>query len=78
MNNDKFYRFINKYFIGLILKDPKMSATSLYYLGTSPDLAKRTGLFYNLTNVEEPAKHASDDSLKASVYQHSLKLLGEE
>ena len=55
-----------------------MSATSLYYLGTSPDLAKSTGLFYNLTNVEEPAKHASDDSLKASVYQHSLKLLGEE
>ena len=78
MNNDKFYRFINKYFIGLILKDPKMSATSLYYLGTSPDLAKTTGLFYNLTNVEEPAKHASDDSLKASVYHHSLKLLGEE
>jgi hypothetical protein len=29
-------------------------------------------------NVEEPAKHASDDSLKASVYHHSLKLLGEE
>jgi len=75
MNNDKFYRFINKYFIGLILKDPKMSAKSLYYLGTSPDLNNVSGKFFNLTNLEEPADHAKDHSLKEKVFNKSLELV---
>lgn len=75
MNNDKFYRFINKYFIGLILKDPKMSAKSLYYLGTSPDLNNVSGKFFNLTNLEEPANHAKDHSLKEKVFNKSLELV---
>jgi hypothetical protein len=52
-----------------------MSAKSLYYLGTSPDLNNVSGKFFNLTNLEEPANHAKDHSLKEKVFNKSLELV---
>jgi hypothetical protein len=52
-----------------------MSAKSLYYLGTSPDLNNVSGKFFNLTNLEEPADHAKDLKLKDKVFEKTLELV---
>jgi retinol dehydrogenase-13 len=73
MNNGRLYRTFTKYVTGLLLKDPKISAVSLYYLGTAPELKNTSGVFYNLTTPEEPAKHATDIELAKKVYELSLE-----
>jgi NAD(P)-dependent dehydrogenase (short-subunit alcohol dehydrogenase family) len=73
MNNGKVYRLFSKYVTGLILKDPKISARALYYLGTEPELKNTLGVFFNLTTPEEPAKHATDKEFAKKVYELSLE-----
>ena len=71
MNNGRLYRLFSKYVTGLILKDPKISAKALYYLGTAPELRYTNAVFFNLTTPEEPAKHATDKEFAKKVYELS-------
>lgn len=57
-------------------KDPIVSARALLYLAASPDLAGRTGGFYNLTSPERPAPHARDAAMIEPVWRRSLELCG--
>ncbi|MEX0981592.1 MAG: hypothetical protein WD577_01180 [Bacteroidales bacterium] len=40
------------------LKDPSISAKSIYYLTTSEEIKKKPEDFYDLTNIETPAPNA--------------------
>lgn len=76
MNNGLLYRLWAKVFINRFLKDPIISGQSLYYIGTAPELSNTTGKFFNLTEIEEPADHATDINSVEPVWELSKKLIG--
>jgi hypothetical protein len=57
-----------------MLKDAKISGEAIYYLASSPEMEGVSGRFYNLTNEEIPAKHATDRILGKKVFEISKTL----
>ena len=70
-NNGKLYNLYSKYIIQPLLKDPKISGEAIYYLASSPEMEGISGKFYNLTNEEIPAKHATDRVLGKKIFEIS-------
>jgi len=73
-NNGKLYNLYSKYIIQPMLKDPKISGEAIYYLASSPEMEGVSGRFYNLTNEEIPAKHATDRVLGKKIFEISKTL----
>jgi len=73
-NNGKLYNWYSKYIIQPMLKDPKISGEAIYYLASSPEMEGISGKFYNLTNEEIPAKHATDRVLGKKIFEISKTL----
>lgn len=76
MNNDLLYRLYNRYFIRWFLRDVAISGNALYYAAAAPELAQTSGVFFNLTIPEKPARHALDRELGKQVWEISEKLAG--
>lgn len=75
-NNGLFYRLFSKYFISLILKDPKISGEAIYYLIADKEISEVSGKFFHLTIEEIPASHALDKELQKEIYALSMKYTG--
>ncbi len=75
-NNGLFYRLFSKYFISLILKDPKISGEAIYYLVADKEMDEVSGKFFHLTIEEIPANHALDKDLQKEIYALSMQLTG--
>jgi retinol dehydrogenase 13 len=75
-NNGRFYRFMKKHLIEPSVKDPRISAEALHYLSASADVARTSGVFFNLTTPEKTAPHARDKRLAEAVWRKSLELCG--
>jgi len=75
-NNGFLYRFWAKYVLVHTLKDPIISAESIYYLGTSQEMKGISGKFYHLTVLEKPAWHALKVKKQQPIWELSLKMVG--
>lgn len=75
-NNGKLYNWYSKYIIQPMLKDTEISGQAIYYLASSPEIEGISGRFFNLTNEEIPAKHATNRKLGKQVFQISKELTG--
>jgi len=59
-DNSRFYKWYKRNFIDKRSASPEVSAEALYYLGTSPELAETTDVFFHLTAEEELTPPALD------------------
>ena len=59
-DNGKFYRWYKRNVIDRLSDTADVSAEALYYLGTSPELAQTTDVFFHLTTEEELSPPARD------------------
>ena len=75
-NNGFLYRLFSKLVIQRLLKDPKISGESIYYLIADPSLKNVSGLYFHLTQQSIPATHALDRKLGKEIYQKTLELCG--
>lgn len=75
-HSGRLYNLYLKYIVGPTLKDPKISASAIYYLATSPEMKGISGNFYNLTNQEKPAPHAQESEFSKEIFIHTMKLTG--
>lgn len=76
MNNELFYRIYKRYFLWWMLKDPSISAEAIYHQAAAPELANKSGKFYNLTIEEKPAAYAVDRSLIPEIWKISEEMTG--
>lgn len=76
MNNGVIYKVFKKIFINPFLKPVARSGEAIYYHISSPDLKENTGLFYNLTNEELPAKHARKSKRSFEIFDWTCDQLG--
>lgn len=74
-NNGKLYNWFSKYLIQPTLKNPAISGDAIYYLASSPDMEGISGKFYNLTNEEIPAPHATNRALGKQIFEISKKMI---
>lgn len=74
--NGKLYKWYKKNVIDRGLKSANCSSEALYYLGVSPDLEGKSGNFYNLTTLEEPAPPALDKEVAVELWQKTLEMTG--
>ncbi len=74
-HSGKIYNFYMKYFLSKILKDPSISASAIFYIGTSSDLKDTTAVFFNLTIEEIPAPHAQESDISENIYKKSMELI---
>jgi len=75
-NSGFLYRFWLRYVMWHFLKDPSISGKAIYYLAASKEVEDKTGLFYNLTIEEPPARHARSRIKSKQVYDATMELLG--
>lgn len=73
--NGWLYKWYKKNVIDPGLKSAECSAEALYYLGVSPKMEGKTGNFYNLTTLEEPAPPALDKDVALELWQKTLEIL---
>ena len=76
MNNGPYYRWFAKNILLKILKDPMMSAESIYYHAADKEVEGVSGKFYYLTIEELPARHILDSTYQKEVYDLSMELVG--
>ncbi len=76
MNNGFLYQWYQRYLLWPLLKDPRISGESIYYLAAAPEMASVSGCYFNLTIEEKPAAHALDRALGKQVWQVSEELTG--
>jgi short-subunit dehydrogenase len=74
--NGWFYKWYKKNVIDRTLKSADCSAEALYYLGVSPEIEGKSGNFYNLTTLEEPAPPALDKDVALELWQKTLEMTG--
>lgn len=75
-DNGKLYKWYKKNIIDRTLKPAENSAEALYYLGVSHDMEGKSGNFYNLTTLEEPAPPALDKEVAYELWQKTLEMTG--
>lgn len=76
MNNGMLYRLYNRIFLGMFLKDASISGEAIYYIAAAPELDRTSGVFFNLTIPEVPARHALDSQMGKKVWVLSEQLAG--
>ncbi len=74
-NNGKLYNWYSRYLVQPSLKDPKISGEAIYYLASSPEMENVSGKFFNLTNEEIPAPHATDRVKGKEIFRISKEIL---
>lgn len=74
--NGRLYQWYKKNVIDRTLKMADCSAEALYYLGVSPEMEGKSGNFYNLTTLEEPAPPALDKDVALQLWDKTLKMTG--
>jgi len=74
-NNGKLYNWFSRFIIQPLLNSPKISGDAIYYLASAPEMEGVGGKFFNLTNVEIPAKHAVNRELGKQVFEISKQLI---
>lgn len=75
-DNGPIYRWWKKNVLDKSLKSAACSAEALYYLGASPEMKGKSGNFYNLTTLEEPAPPALDKEVALELWDKTLKITG--
>ncbi len=73
MNNGWLYRAYQKYLLWWVLSDPAISGEAIYYLAASSDMEGVTGMYFNKTIEEQPAKYALDRKLSKQVWRISTE-----
>ncbi len=76
MNNGFFYRLYSKTFVALFLKETSIASDALHYLAAAKELSETTGLYFNLTNEETPARHARNAALGERIWTLSEEACG--
>lgn len=74
--NGWLYKWYKKNVINITLKSADCSAEALYYLGVSPEMEGKSGSFYNLTTLEEPAPPALDKEVALELWQKTFEMTG--
>jgi retinol dehydrogenase-13 len=74
--NGWLYKYYKKNVLDKTLKSADISAEALYYLGVSPEIEGKSGNFYNLTTLEEPAPPALDKDVAHQLWQKTLEMTG--
>ncbi len=77
-DNGKLYQWYKKNIIDRFSASPEVSADALYYLGTSPVLAKTTDVFFHLTTEEELAPPALDLKAAEALLTRTKEILNSE
>lgn len=70
--NGLLYRLWLHLVIWPTLKDPKISGEAIHFLAADPSMEGTTGLFFNLTHEELPAKHARNESLARGIFFQTI------
>lgn len=76
-DNSRFYKWYKRNIIDKRSDSPEISAEALYYLGTSPEMAQTSDVFFHLTTAEEPAPPARDLEAAEALWQKTRELLQE-
>lgn len=74
--NGWLYKYYKKNVLDKTLKSADISAEALYYLGVSAEIEGKSGNFYNLTTLEEPAPPALDKDVAQQLWQKTLDMTG--
>lgn len=72
--NGVVYKWYKRNMLDKILRPPQISAEALYYLGAAKELESVSGLFFNLTTVEDPAPPAVDYETAEKLWEISIRL----
>ncbi|WP_035618189.1 SDR family NAD(P)-dependent oxidoreductase [Lacticigenium naphthae] len=75
-NNGRLYRWFLHHITWHFLKDPKISGEAIYYLASASELNNVSGVFFNLTIKEKPAKHALNTKKQEEIWNKSLEMTG--
>lgn len=75
-DNGPIYQWYKRNVLDKSLKSAECSAEALYYLGVSPEMEGKSGNFYNLTTLEEPAPPAVDKEVALELWEKTLKITG--
>lgn len=73
-DNGALYGIYNRFLVQPLLKDPSVAGSAIRYLAAAPEQEQVSGLYYNLTIQEMPAKHARDRVVGRRVWDLSVKL----
>jgi NAD(P)-dependent dehydrogenase (short-subunit alcohol dehydrogenase family) len=60
----------------LVMTTPEQAAQRLVYLAMSPEVADRTGLYFDKSRPKEPSRLARDDALARKLWDESARLVG--
>jgi retinol dehydrogenase 13 len=77
-DNRRLYQWYKKNIIDKFSGSPEVSAEALYYLGTSPEVAHTSGVFFHLTTEEELTPPARDVEAAAALWQRTGELFQEK
>jgi len=75
-NNGRLYRWFLHHVTWHFLKDPEISGEAIYYLASASELSNISGIFFNLTIEEKPAKHALNSKKQEEIWNLSLEMTG--
>ncbi|MBM3300344.1 MAG: SDR family NAD(P)-dependent oxidoreductase, partial [Deltaproteobacteria bacterium] len=76
LNNGPIYRLFRKLLIDRMLKPTSLSGAAMFYLAASPAVECESGRYFNMTNLEKPARHALDRSMGRTLWMISEQLTG--
>lgn len=74
-DNDRFYKWYKDKIIERNFRSPEISAEALYYLGASEEIRGVNGMFFNLTEKEDPAPTALDGLAAEEIFQLSREMV---
>jgi len=77
-DNGRWYQWYKRNIINKLSASPDVSAEALYYLGTSPELAQTTDIFFHLTTAEELAPPALDLEAAEALFSTTRDFLSKE
>lgn len=77
-DNGKFYQWYKKNIVDRFSDSPEISAESLYFLGTSPEMEHTSDMFFHLTIEEELTPPARDLEAAEELWKKTDELLNEK
>lgn len=76
--NGFWYRMYTKVILNRFLKDPTIAGEALYYLASEDAMATVSGLFFNQTIEEKPARHTLDREYGRRVWETSIAMTAQK
>jgi len=74
--NGKLYKWYKTKILEKKLKPTDIASEALYFLGVSESIKNKSGLFFNLTTVENPTPPALDSEVAEELYSLTLEIAG--